>query len=128
MFFRREYDRGVTVMRGIPGASVRRIAVGLLAFGCLTILWSATTVFRNAPVPYGTPYGTLGFSGTVKLFAVLIAALSVYGFVLGGWKVALVAWGRPASPRFRVVFWFGLFGAYCLFLAASSIQRFGWHI
>lgn len=123
------YDRGVTVLgirRGIP---LRPIAISLLGLGSAVILGSTWIAYADLPVPSGTtPYGALGFGWSLRAIVMIATAWSFAGIAFGGWKVILVAIGRPPGRRFVALIWFALFAIYCAWLATETIHQFGLHL
>jgi ABC-type transport system involved in multi-copper enzyme maturation permease subunit len=108
---------------------LRRIAIGLLGLGCVVILGSTWITYAGLPVPSGTtPYSALGLAWSLRDLALFAGMWSFFGFVFGGWKVVLVAIGRPSGRTTATLIWFVLFAVFCGGLATETIHQFGLHL
>jgi hypothetical protein len=122
------YDRAVTSLAG-NRLRLRPLAVGLLAVGAAVILGSTWLLYTGLPIPRGTtPYTELGLSGSLRDLTLFAGLWSLFGLVFGGWKVVLVAIGRSSGHTLWALGWFGVFAAYLVWLAMTTINHYGFHL
>ena len=93
----------------------RLLARALLALAALSAAFSIWVLYQRVPQAggSGSSLHTLGISKSIRIIIYAVLWFGFTGVALGGWKVLVLASGRPSGP-ISAALWLALFAVFVI--------------